>query len=320
MNNAHGTEVQYEVNGLRSLFETRQGQAQPRPHSHNEIEVMLIEKGEGTWLLGGKLQQFKAGQLIAFWAIRPHQLVSCSKPLSVHWFTIPLTAYIEWQLPEHFNKQLLSGEVFSEPDPDLFSFDVRNFRNWHADLKSPDSGRQKMLLLELEARLRRLALSYQHAKAPRRVNVLAPGLLNHHYFDKVSQIAEFVSKNFSEPMAVVDIAKHIGMHPASATKLFKRICGMSLMSYITQHRIFHAQRLLFTTDMKIIDVALESGYQSASRFYAAFKEICGVSPQEYRKSVELRRMPLAASPSVLRVERMGLGKAAPLRRRSAVAA
>ena len=35
-------------------------------------------------------------------------------------------------------------------------------------------------------RLRRLALSYQHAKAPRRVNVLAAGLLNHHYFDKVS--------------------------------------------------------------------------------------------------------------------------------------
>jgi AraC-like DNA-binding protein len=73
--------------------------------------------------------------------------------------------------------------------------------------------------------------------------------------------------------------------------------------------------------MKIIDVALESGYQSASRFYAAFKEICGVSPQEYRKSVELRHMPLASKPSVLRVERMGPVKAAPQRRnRAAVAA
>jgi AraC-like DNA-binding protein len=316
MSQTQATEVQYEVNGLRSLYETRQGEPQQRPHSHNEIEVMLIEKGEGVWLMGGKLVTFQPGQLFAFWAIRPHQLVKCSKPLSVHWFTIPLTAYIEWQLPEHFNKQLLSGEVFVEPDASLREFDLRNFRNWHADLKSSDPGRQKMLLLELEARLRRLALSYQHAKAPKRANVLAAGLVNHHYFDKVSQIADYVSKNFAEPMAVVDIAKHIGMHPASATKLFKRICGMSLMNYITQHRIFHAQRLLFTTDMKIIDVALESGYQSASRFYAAFKEVCGVSPQEYRKSVELRKMPMSGGPTVLRVEKLTLPTAKDVVRRS----
>jgi transcriptional regulator GlxA family with amidase domain len=43
-----------------------------------------------------------------------------------------------------------------------------------------------------------------------------------------------------------------------------------------------------STDMKIVDVALDSGYQSASRFYAAFKEFCGQSPQEYRQSVRRR--------------------------------
>lgn len=94
------------------------------------------------------------------------------------------------------------------------------------------------------------------------------------------------------------------MHPASATKLFKKICGMSLMTYITQHRIFHAQRLLFSSDMKIIDVALESGYQSASRFYAAFKEHCGVSPQEFRRSVKTRKLPMDKGPGILRVDKV----------------
>jgi transcriptional regulator GlxA family with amidase domain len=111
-------------------------------------------------------------------------------------------------------------------------------------------------------------------------------------------------------MTVVDIAKHINMHPASATKLFKKICGMSLMHYITQHRIFHAQRLLMSTDMKIVDVALESGYQSASRFYAAFKEFSGLSPQEYRQSVDLRKIPLQRKAGVWKVDRTGAPAAA----------
>ena len=308
------TEVQYEVNGLRGLRESRPGTVQERPHSHNEIEVMLIERGEGLWLMGGEVVSFKPGQLIAFWAIRPHQLIRASKPLVLHWLTIPLTVFIEWQLPEHFSKLLLSGHVFKEPDKQNYPFDLRSLGIWQQDLASADASRQKMLLLEIEARFRRLALSFQHEKASKRKGLLEGNFFNHHYFDKISQVADYVSKNFAEPMTVVDIAAHISMHPASATKLFKKICGMSLMTYITQHRIFHAQRLLFSTDMKIIDVALESGYQSASRFYAAFKEYCGVSPQEFRKSVDLRKMPMEKGPSVLRVDKVpALRASRPLR-------
>jgi AraC-like DNA-binding protein len=298
------TEVQYEVNGLRGMREVRSGTVQERPHSHNEVELLLIEKGEGLWLMGGEVVSFKPGQLIAFWAIRPHQLIRSSRPLILHWFTLPLTVFIEWQLPEQFSKLLLSGHVFKEPEKQNYQYDLRALSTWQQDLSSGDASRQKMLLLEMEARFRRLALSFQHEKASRRKGVLEAGLFNHHYFDKISQVADYVSKNFAEPMTVVDIAKHINMHPASATKLFKKICGMSLMTYITQHRIFHAQRLLFSTDMKIIDVALESGYQSASRFYAAFKEACGVSPQEFRKSVDLRKMPMDRAPGVLRVDKV----------------
>ena len=297
----HATEVQYEVNGLRSHCETRLGIGQDRPHSHNEIEILLIEKGQGVWLMAGEMVTLKAGQLVAFWAVRPHQLLQSSKPLVVHWLTIPLTVFVEWQLAENFSKLLLAGNVFIEPDKTAFPFDKHTFSRWHADLQSEDQARHRLVLLEVEARLRRLALAFQGEKAPRRKDLLAPKLFNHNYFEKISQIAEYVSKNFSEPMTVVDIAKHIDMHPASATKLFKKICGMSLMHYITQHRIFHAQRLLLSTDKKIIDIALESGYQSASRFYAAFKEFCGCSPQEYRNSVDMRNLPLQRKPGVWRV-------------------
>jgi AraC family transcriptional regulator, melibiose operon regulatory protein len=291
--NLRAPEVKYEANGLSSMKETRPGTFQERPHSHNEIEILLIERGQGTWQMSGKMVTLKAGSLVVFWAVRPHQLLKASDNLILHWLTMPLTVFVEWRLPENFAKLLLAGGVFIEPDKAMFPFDRHSLENWHRDLLDPDRERQRLALLEIEGRLRRMALTFHDEKAPNSKDLPSAGTFNHHYFDKISQIADFVSKNFSQPMPVVDIAKHINMHPASATKLFKKICGMSLMQYITQHRIFHAQRLLMSTDMKIVDVALDSGYQSASRFYAAFKEFCGQSPQEYRQSVRRR----AASPA-----------------------
>jgi AraC family transcriptional regulator, melibiose operon regulatory protein len=281
-------EVKYEANGLLSMREERPSTVQPAPHSHNEIEMLLIERGQGQWMLSGDLLTLKAGSLAVFWSVRPHQLLKSSRNLVLHWLTLPLTVFVEWRLPGAFTKALFAGGVFVEPDKSLFTFDRHAFEQWHQDLRSPDRERQRLALLEIEARLRRLALGFPDGKGAGVLDLDGGGTFNHHYFEKVSEIADFVSKNFSQALPVVDIARHINMHPASATKLFKKICGMSLMRYVTQHRIFHAQRLLLSTDMKIVDVALDSGYQSASRFYAAFKEFCGQSPQEYRHFVRRR--------------------------------
>jgi AraC-like DNA-binding protein len=61
-----------------------------------------------------------------------------------------------------------------------------------------------------------------------------------------------------------------------------------MTTFITQHRITHAQRLLATTDDTILDVALDAGFQSLSRFNEAFKAACGCSPSEFRKTHRTR--------------------------------
>ena len=59
--------------------------------------------------------------------------------------------------------------------------------------------------------------------------------------------------------------------------------NLTINEYLTQHRVSHAQRLLATTDDKIVDIALEAGYPTLSRFYEAFKKSCGCSPSDYRR-------------------------------------
>jgi AraC-like DNA-binding protein len=66
--------------------------------------------------------------------------------------------------------------------------------------------------------------------------------------------------------------------------LFKKALGITLIDCVTQHRVSHAQRLLATTDEKIIEVALNSGFTSLSRFHEAFKRACGCTPKDYRKN------------------------------------
>jgi AraC-like DNA-binding protein len=269
------------------------------PHSHNEIEVLLLERGMGTWFLGGQIVTLQPGRLTVFWAVRPHQLIKSSHQMVVNCLTIPLAVFNEWQMPERFSKALLAGHTIQEPDRSQFGMDKRAFHNWHLDLKAADANRHKLALLEIEARLGRLATRLPQQPDGEGADV--PAFFNHQYFDKVSQIADYVSRHFSEPLTVPDIARAVGMHPTSATKMFKKICGMSLMHYLTQHRILHAQRLLMATDHKILDIALATGYRSASRFYAAYKKFCGASPQRIRSSFDLKRVLMEPNARILHV-------------------
>ena len=277
------TDIHYDSRGLCCRRELAAGHAEDAPHSHNEVEFLRVERGQGRWLMNGAQVPLAAGQLLVFWAIRPHQLVKASPSLAYRWLTVPLPQLVEWRLPEFFARRLLAGERFLDPDPRPTGGDGGALARWQGDLETGDPMLARLALLEIEARLWRLV--FRAAAAAGLKPGLAPAAFGHRYYEQISSIADFVSRNFAEPITVAEVAGHVHMHPASATKLFKKACGLSLMHYITQHRVFHAQRLLLSTDRKILDVALESGYQSASRFYAAFRDVCGVTPQTYRLSL-----------------------------------
>ncbi len=114
-------------------------------------------------------------------------------------------------------------------------------------------------------------MSTQRAKAPGDV-----------VLDKVELIARYVAEHCTEPIQASDIGKVVDLHPDYAAALFRKSFGMTLSQFLAENRVSHAQYLLATTDTKILDVALQCGYQSVSRFNAVFKTLCGCTPREYR--------------------------------------
>jgi len=256
-------------------------------HWHNEVEINYVERGEVTYLFGGQRVVIPAQRIAVFWATIPHRLLHAREKTAFAWLTMPLAWFLQWQLPENLTIPILHNEVVIAPEDDA-ALDRIVFSRWHQDLQSGKAALQRVVILEVEARLRRLSLAIEEAPgetaavSKQRVSAFGKDLVS------VERLARVVAERYTEPLLIPDIAREAGLHPNYAMALFRSRCGISLSNYLNHHRISHAQRLLVTTDAKIIDIAMASGFGSVSQFYVHFRRACGQSPKEYRASLRLK--------------------------------
>ena len=243
-----------------------------RPDRHNEIELNLLTAGSLTYLLGGQRTKIEAGRLGIFWAAIPHQIVEVEGDTPYYVVTVPLSEFLRVGLDLSFINRILQGELIV--DCDHYPWDEVVFRRWELDLKADDRVLQRAANLEVQSRLLRFAHGINDGK-------LVPSMAA---LTRADQIACYIARNYQQPLTSQSIANAMDVHANYAMTLFRKTFGTTMTAFITQHRISHAQRLLVTTDNAILDVALDSGFQSLSRFNEAFKAGCGCAPREFRKT------------------------------------
>jgi AraC family transcriptional regulator, melibiose operon regulatory protein len=256
-----------------------------RPDRHNEIEINLLRTGSLTYLLGGRKVHIPARQFSVFWAAMPHQIIEFENTTEYFVATLPLAWFIQCRLPEKLVQPLLHGYVVAEPNTHRADGDLELMEHWDEDLSDHRSDLRKAVLLELEARLLRLANSL--VPEARAASARPRAASSRSELTKVERMACLIAQQYTQPLTVTEISSSVGLHPNYAMSLFKRHIGTTIVDYITKHRVSHAQRLLATTDAKIVDVALSSGFTSPSRFNAAFRQECGCPPREYRRQHRL---------------------------------
>lgn len=249
---------------------------------HNEIELNLLENGMLAYLMGGRREVVPAGRLTVFWAGIPHQIIDFEGLAEYFVLTIPLVWFLQWRLPDHFTQSILHGRTMIEPDEGLLTSDRARFELWAEDVRSGSEERRHASLLEIEARLRRLALRVA-ADLPRRPRRKSPALLDQRQWSRAEQMARFIAQNYTQPLTAETISHHVGLHPNYAMALFQQTFGTTLIKYVTEHRLSHAQRLLVTTKDAIVNIAFSSGFGSLSRFNEAFRLASGCTPREYRR-------------------------------------
>ena len=257
----------------------------PRPDRHNEIEINFLRSGTLTYLLGGRRTVVGAGRLVLFWAAIPHQIVKWEAAQPYYVATLPLAWFLSCGFPAHFAHPILAGEIVT--DPVSTAGDEASFRQWVSDFHAGQPLRERVAQMEIQARLLRLALAIPKRKAATKNVPRAwtpdPAL------SRADQIACYIARHYSEPLTADQIAKAVGLHPNYAMNLFRKAFGTTMVDFLVQHRLSHAQRLLVTTDDSVLDIAFASGFQSLSRFNEAFKKLCGCPPREFKRRHRVAR-------------------------------
>ena len=79
-----------------------------------------------------------------------------------------------------------------------------------------------------------------------------------------------------------DLVRETRCTPRHLGRVFKQVVGMSFREKQSEARLLRAQELLMTTESKVVEIALESGYQSPCLFNLLFKRRFGVTPAKWR--------------------------------------
>lgn len=104
------------------------------------------------------------------------------------------------------------------------------------------------------------------------------------YRKSLEQAVIYIENHLGFNIKVEDVAKAAGYSYYHLNRQFTAILGESIGSYIKKRRLADASKKLLYSDLKIIDIAIEYGFDSPEAFSRAFKAIYKVSPQSYRQN------------------------------------
>lgn len=101
---------------------------------------------------------------------------------------------------------------------------------------------------------------------------------------KCKKIVLYLEEYYKNHITLEEISTHIGFSKEHFCRFFKKNFRMSFVTYLNQMRVKKAEYLLLNTNLKVIDIALESGFEDSSYFTSIFKKETNMTPTDYRKN------------------------------------
>lgn len=103
---------------------------------------------------------------------------------------------------------------------------------------------------------------------------------------RIEQARMSIQANISNPnLSVADLAREANMSEVHFRKLFADLYTISPSKYITQERISYACTLMELWELRLEDIALQSGFSSLPYFCKVFKASTGHTPAAYRQTL-----------------------------------
>ena len=124
----------------------------------------------------------------------------------------------------------------------------------------------------------------------------------------MARVIEHVRENLDGALSVGELADLVGMSESHFSKLFKRDTGLTPHQFILNERINCSKELLQRGISRLVDVALDVGFQNQAHFTTVFRNAVGVTPGQFQRLAgsrlnthEMRQIPDGHSDQVERL-------------------
>ncbi len=247
-------------------------------HEHQAHQVTVLF-GEACVMsawhsdTGHRLQsQVRSGQCYVVPSEQPHGLIVDHAGELVNFYLTP--NYIIEVLPEsdrgrslHLGNLKISDDLFIRQ----LAATIRTDRLMH--------GSASKLLVESATNVLAFYLVNQYATT--KIKLIHPDALSAYHLKKVKA---FIAAEGTRDISIADLAKVTNYSTVHFSPMFKLATGQTPHQYLINYRIDQAKQLLQTTEIPIVDIAYQVGFNSHAHFSTQFRRIVGVTPQAYRVS------------------------------------
>ncbi|TWF35688.1 AraC family transcriptional regulator [Chitinophaga polysaccharea] len=255
--------------------------------SHVNFEIALLDNCQGKRFIGDHIADFDGPELVLLGSYLPH----CWQYQGLQDYTQPPRAYVV-----HFFPNFMDSVIMGNPEAK--ELNILFGRAARGVLFSGDTIIQARFILEqmLGAKgLRKIAWMIEL------LDLLAHSkdgtMLSSPYFNilrtstqeqRITQVFDYVYKNFKENITLGDAAAIIHMSTSGFCRYFKQKTNKTFIEILKELRIGHAAKLLLAGTHSISTACYESGYNNLSNFNKHFKEVEGLSPSNFLKQYRIR--------------------------------
>ncbi len=105
--------------------------------------------------------------------------------------------------------------------------------------------------------------------------------------EEIDKAMIYFNEHYSEDISIDEYAQNNHVSVSWFIRNFKHCTGSTPMQYILSKRIYNAEILLQDSTYNITEISEIVGYENPLYFSRIFKKVKGLSPSEYRKSINL---------------------------------
>ena len=247
-------------------------------HYHGTYEIYYLMAGERNYFVKEKLYPIKAGDLVLINKLDVHKASVIAEHGHERIVINFSDDFIDHTVPDR--SVLLDVFAKGKPVIRLLPGDQAAVEYILAKMAQEITGEDyayhsylRLLLAELLIQIQRLAGK----------NEVLPSAPLNPLHQKITDIVRYIHLHYDTKISLDSLSRTFYISPYYLSRTFKEITGFTIVSYINLTRIREAQRLLGETDLKIIDIAQMTGFESLTHFDRTFKQHMKLTASRYRK-------------------------------------